>query len=108
MDFNIVKDTILGVLITNKEVTRTELCKQTGFSDRLIRRAIEELRCEGQPIGKPISGKGYTYGSTKAVDRCIAESYSRIAAEFKKIRGLKGKPIKGQIVMTEELNYEVV
>lgn len=103
MEFNIVKDTILGVLVTNKEVTRTELCKLTGFSDRLIRRAIEELRCEGQPIGKPISGKGYTYGSAKAVNRSIAEGYSRIAAEYRKIRGLQGRPIDGQLDISEVL-----
>lgn len=98
-----IKERVLYILENTNSATRTELCQLTGFTDRQIRCAIEELRCEGYPIGKPASGKGYIYGDSAAVDRSIAEGFSRIAAEYRKIRGLQGRPIEGQVDLSEVL-----
>lgn len=98
---HLISDDVLNVLErTEGVITREELRQLTGYSDRQIRKAIEVLRCAGAPIGKPEDGKGYIYGDKTAVNRAIMDSYSRIAAEFKKIRGLQGIPIDGQISIT--------
>lgn len=95
---DIMKELILSEIkkatATNR-VSREELVKITGRTDRSVRRTIDELRKEGEPIFSDPYSKGYYY-STDMKDylkfRAIIESKRKeenqqLFAIFKTLRG---------------------
>lgn len=62
--------------------TRTQIALKTGYDDRSLRKAIEELTCLGYIIVSSSHHKGYyrvTDDDVEAVKQMIKENRSRIA-----------------------------
>ena len=53
--------------ITDKPITRRELVDLTGMSDRLVRKAIEQARVDGNIIINLQDGRGYFVTDDPAV-----------------------------------------
>jgi hypothetical protein len=71
-------------------ITRSELCRLTGLSDRRMRRQIEELQFQGHRIINMSDGLGYYFPQTDAeFYRYTKQEYSRIFKELKKIRKME-------------------
>ena len=79
----------------NSPITRVELCRMTGLSDRIVRRIIADLREEGNWIIN--RGNGYYRGRSES-DRkyLIADYNSRITKMAKTVRDLESH-VRGQI-----------
>ena len=89
--------TIINKRTKSKPITRAELCRITGLSDRAVRNIISELRNDGNWIIN--RGEGY-YRARSQKDReyVIKEYTSRIAKMSIIIRNLNNKS-EGQITM---------
>lgn len=77
-------------------VSRIDLMMYTGLSDRQVRKAIEELRRDGEPIGQAPQ-RGYTYGNQTDVNRAIGDYYAKAFSNLQIARALEGRPIEGQV-----------
>ena len=71
--------------------TREQLVAESGLSDRMVRREINELRKNPETmIISSSHGKGYKRPSNvEEIDQCIWESKSRINDEQEKIKALE-------------------
>lgn len=79
-------------------ITRIELTKSTGLTDRQVRRAIELLRRDGEPIGQAMY-KGYTYGEQTDVNRAIADYKAKAISNLQIALALEGRPLEGQVTI---------
>ena len=75
----------------DRYITRDELVRMTGYSDRMIRREINELRKRPETVIVSSShGKGYKRPSCKEeLQMCLNESKSRVREELEKQRVLE-------------------
>lgn len=82
---------IYHLLSTTEWKTREQLMRESGLSDRMLRREINELRKHPETVIVSSShGKGYKIpSSVEEIDRCIWESKSRINDEQEKIKALE-------------------
>ena len=79
----------------NHPITRAELCRMTGLSDRIVRRIIADLREEGNWIIN--RGNGYYRGRSESDRKCLIADYnSRITKMAKTVRALESH-VRGQI-----------
>ena len=75
----------------DRYITREELVRRTGYSDRMIRREINELRKRPETVIVSSShGKGYKRPSCREeLLMCLNESKSRVREELEKQRVLE-------------------
>lgn len=92
-----LKDDIKALLETGGIMSRSDLARHTGETDRQIRRAISELRDDGVPVCTA-GGGGYFIGSRAEYQMTtIADYKSRIKAIRKKIDAFERMPLPGQM-----------
>ena len=101
-----IRSTVLTVLKLNcgNPVERDSLSALVGVSDRMCRKAIEELRREGEPIGQGPNG-GYSYGDPVDVERTIKDYYARAYTNLEIARALQRKPIDGQVTIEDLMEF---
>lgn len=75
-----MKDRILNLIPNNRHITRAELVKETGLTDREVRRLISELKKEHTIISLS-SGKGY-----RKVKYTEEMSQEEIQAEYEVVK----------------------
>lgn len=77
---------IYNMIPKDRFITREELARKTGISDRMIRREINELRKNPETIIiSSSSQKGYKRPATKdEILMCLNESKSRVRDEIEK------------------------
>lgn len=82
---------IYRLIPSDRYITRAELVRSTGYSDRMIRREINELRKRPETVIVSSShGKGYKRPSCKEeLLMCLNESKSRVREELEKQRVLE-------------------
>lgn len=82
---------IYRLIPRDRYITRAELVRSTGYSDRMIRREINELRKRPETVIVSSShGKGYKRPSCKEeLLMCLNESKSRVREELEKQRVLE-------------------
>ena len=85
-------------------VSRETLAQLTSTSDRTVRKCIELLRREGEPIGQA-EGGGYTYGVKRDVDRTIRDYYAKALTNLEIARALEKKPIEGQVTVDDLMEF---
>lgn len=97
-----VKKSVLQILKLNygKAVSRESLSMLAHASDRSVRKAIEELRREGEPIGQAPNG-GYSYGIERDVKKTIGDYYAKAYSSLATARALEGIPLDGQITIED-------
>jgi len=81
---------IYHLIPKDRYITREELVRLTGMSDRAVRQAINELRKNPETmIISSSHGKGYKRpASVEEIDQCIWECRSRINEEQEKVDAL--------------------
>lgn len=84
-------------------ISRDELARQSGRSDRLCRRAIERARDNGVPVISSSRRGGYHIAATEAEIRgLLAEMWSRIRSMLRQYWTLKKRlKIDGQMTLYE-------
>lgn len=82
---------IYHLIPRDRYITREELVRRTGYSDRMIRREINELRKRPETVIVSSShGKGYKRPSCREeLLMCLNESKSRVREELEKQRVLE-------------------
>lgn len=82
---------IYSFIPSDRYITREELVQITGYSDRMIRREINELRKHPETVIVSSShGKGYKRPTNiEELQACLLESRSRVAEENEKQRILE-------------------
>lgn len=97
-----VKRSVLQILKLNygKTVSRESLSMLAHSSDRSVRKAIEELRRSGEPIGQGPNG-GYSYGIPTDVKRTIGDYYAKAYTNLSIASALEGIPLEGQITIED-------
>lgn len=68
--------------LSNKPISRTELSKWLGISDRQMRQAIERLRDMGYPICSTSQKKGYWLSNDKEEIKKVIREYRRKALKM--------------------------
>lgn len=99
------KKLMAGLIPYEGYITRDELVKETGLSDRWVRRYIEELRKEGYRITTSDHKKGYKYASNdKEVDELLIVFKSRIRTELETLSALMGEEEAISWIMDDVIN----
>ena len=83
-----LKKDILRLLRKHRKLSRQELATLTGENDRIVRKAIGELREEGHMIGITSSG-GYSINNKTDFHRAIAIYKARAGKEQKRIKAMQ-------------------
>ena len=84
----VTKQAVLNTLKKNRKgITRQELSRLTGATDRACRRAVSELRSDGHIIGTTASG-GYSFGNKTDYKRTIAFLTAKARKEEEIIRAM--------------------
>lgn len=80
---------LINLIPFDRYITREELVKATGMSDRMVRREISRLRTESPEtlIVSSSGNSGYKRPSGyKELKACRNESMARIKAELRKVK----------------------
>ncbi len=101
--YNLANETIADVLNhipegRKKAIKHDKLRKVTGLNDRMLRRAIEQLRAEYCIINNQ-DGKGYYRATTQAeAERYLRQEKARIKSLNKSLKGTRNflKKLEGQ------------
>ena len=85
------------VIGSDKAITREQLCRLTGMSDRAVRKEIEALREEGIIIINRQDGKGYYISEDPAeMARQYRQNHARAMAILRQQRHLRRKMKEAQ------------
>ncbi|MBQ6501208.1 MAG: helix-turn-helix domain-containing protein [Mogibacterium sp.] len=87
-------------ILSDKPTPRADLAEMLNVSDRMVRRAIAELRENGYNVACSSHKKGYWRGNDADRRHTIAELQSRNIKLMEVIKAMERGPIDGQEVMS--------
>jgi biotin operon repressor len=91
------------VTLTNRPQSREILCKRIGCSDRVLRRAVRELRLSGVPVCSSSQTKGYWLGNDDEAKHLARDYRSRGLKCLEAARKIEATRAKGGQIVWEDI-----